>query len=146
MLHANNAWAKDLSPVHVIAMNLPQECLEVLDALSTNCRLESLTLAVGTIVTKEDLYSVKARDTDLEVLANIVARAFKMKKFVLKSWPLYRNMKGINILQVRMFFCSVRVGWYLELDGGRMIMVFKLISVGNTFLIWDHVLLHVSYS
>ena len=76
----------------------PQECTKVITELSTRCRLESLTLDVGVLISKTDFSREKPRKTDLKMLVSLVAHAFRMKSFNLKAWPMYRGMEKVDIL------------------------------------------------
>ncbi len=78
----------------------PKECKEVINALSTRCRLESLTLAIGTVVTKNILFLRKTNNTDLEIIASLVATAFRLQSFNLQSWPMYPGLRTVNIMKV----------------------------------------------
>ena len=78
---------------------LPAECRQIIDELSERCRLESLTLYVGTIITKSLLYARKPRMTDLEVIASLVSKASRMQSFSLKSWPIYPGLKSVDVLK-----------------------------------------------
>ncbi len=78
---------------------LPAECRRIIDELSERCRLESLTLCVGTIITKNILYAKKPRQTDLEAIASLVSKAFRLQSFNLRSWPIYPGLQSVNILE-----------------------------------------------
>ncbi len=78
---------------------LPRECRQIIDELGERCRLESLTLCVGTIVTKSILHATKPRSTDLEVISSLVSKAFRLQSFNLKSWPIYPGLRTVNILE-----------------------------------------------
>lgn len=75
--------------------------MSVLDDLGSNCRLRTFTLSCGTILTKRDVTTARARNLDLENLANIVARSVCMRRFILKAWPMYENaLSNVDILGV----------------------------------------------
>jgi hypothetical protein len=50
--------------------------------------------------TKRDVTTGTTRTADLELLTNIVGRAFRMNTFILKAWPVYENLKSVNIMDV----------------------------------------------
>ena len=86
-------------PFYRYVHKLPTECRQIIDELSERCRLEGLTLCVGTIITKSILFARKPRTTELEVIASLVSKAFRMQSFNLKSWPIYPGLRSVNILE-----------------------------------------------
>lgn len=77
----------------------PTECQHLIMTLSKRCRLESLTLDVGTLHTKYDFFSNLPRKVELDILVKFVANAFRLKCFYLKAWPLSTNTTEVQLLE-----------------------------------------------
>ena len=100
MIQRFGTYFQDLTLIFAgFLKRIPTACKAVIEALAVNCRLESLTLEVGGIVTKLDLVTQVPRRGDLGTVAQLIQEAFRLKSFSLRSWPTYPGLETVNILQ-----------------------------------------------
>ena len=99
MIEKFGKYFKDLTLIYNGYLTiLPAHCAKVLTALAKTCRLETLTLQVGGMITKDDFHLRKARESDMKSFCELVTQAYRLKSFNLKSWPMYPGMTTANIL------------------------------------------------
>ena len=55
-------------------------------------------MTIGGMITKDDFMLRKARETDMKAFCDIVTKAYRLKCFDLRSWPMYPGMTSANIL------------------------------------------------
>ena len=71
---------------------LSQEAVDVLQQLASVCRLQTLTLEIGQMVSYHQLYRgnfrIMSNEYDLSAIEAFVQNAFRMKHLYLKTWPI----------------------------------------------------------
>ena len=99
------AYFQDLTLTIVgFVQHFTQPCqLEVIVELSKRCRLQKLTLDVGTITAKTSFNnSGPQKNTHLGALIGLVTNAFRLKSFHLKAWPLHQGVQNVDVLEALM--------------------------------------------
>ena len=76
---------------------LDQDCLDMIAEMNEECRLESLTLAMGSMTSKDDemrrVASVYSNVKDVPVVVQLVKNAVRMRHLSLLSWPLHKDLE-----------------------------------------------------
>ncbi|XP_067661130.1 F-box/LRR-repeat protein 21-like [Haliotis asinina] len=72
----------------------------ILTKLSEVCRLESLTLEAGKLITQFDIGGFPPFKSDIQIFINFINNAFRLKQLNIKSWPMYPELFTQNNLNI----------------------------------------------
>ena len=100
MVERFGAYFQDLTLiVHGYDMKMTPDCEAVVACLGRCCRYERLTLDVRSLVRSRDIVGdLEPRTTDLDVLARLVADAYRLRTFELRAWPVYPRVRSVDML------------------------------------------------
>ncbi|XP_005097571.1 uncharacterized protein LOC101862345 [Aplysia californica] len=107
-------------------------CLQMLEDLNIECRLESLTLIMGSLTSKDDSVrreaEIYSNIKDIPLVVGLVRNAVRLKQLNLISWPLFKelsdssdifqaiveNSKLQSVESFNFFFLNKREGSWTE--------------------------------
>ncbi|XP_071087588.1 F-box/LRR-repeat protein 21-like [Haliotis cracherodii] len=72
----------------------------ILTKLSEVCRLESLTLEAGKLITQFDISGFPPFKSDIQIFINFINNAFRLKQLNIRSWPMYPAIFTQNNLNI----------------------------------------------
>ncbi|OWF35582.1 F-box/LRR-repeat protein 21-like [Mizuhopecten yessoensis] len=81
----------------------PEEWISIMQELSRQCRLESLTLEIGRLTSYYHIDGYQPSENDIGTLVSFIQNAVRLKYFHIKSWPMYPSSLSnpdLNIFEV----------------------------------------------
>ncbi|XP_033742373.1 F-box/LRR-repeat protein 3-like [Pecten maximus] len=81
----------------------PEEWISIMQELSKQCRLESLTLEIGRLTSYYHIDGYQPLVKDITALLSFIQHAVRLKHFHIKSWPMYPHSlsnQDLNIFEV----------------------------------------------
>jgi len=99
MIRRFGAYFQDLTlKISGHVARIDQACEDVLTLLAETCRLKSLTLQVGELVSRSAM-TLPLGSAKLNVLATILRKAFRLQSLQLVSWPMHPRTTDFDVLQ-----------------------------------------------
>ena len=77
---------------------IPPHIGNVLAALNESCRYETLTLSIGTVLSKRDFWWERPNSFDLKPVLEVIERSYRLKTLNIRSWPMYADIQSPDIV------------------------------------------------